>query len=247
MARLIDIDAVLRDWPYEPGVVSARLVVTDTGREVLQMRIEMGLLQMEVNGRPDGTMPGGAETYLDYLISETFQEGEAFQLTEAHCAEVDREFLQFYHRRICWLALREFNLAIWDADHTLALIYFIEKHSPDAEWVESHTRQRPFVLFHRTQAATLAALEEAGFEEAIEELNRGIAKLKRVLPKHEEEEAAEANQMILQLGDLKNWIREHFGVDRTLSERLSDAVANEQYELAAKLRDEIARRRAFKE
>lgn len=247
MARLIDIDAVLRDWPYEPGVVSARLVVTDTGREVLQMRIEMGLLQMEVEGRPDGENPGGAETYLDYLISETFQEGETFQLSEEQCAEVDREFLQFYHRRICWLALREFNLAIWDADHTLALIHFVETHSSRAEWVASHVQQRPFVLFHRTQAAALAALEDAGFEQAIEELNRGMVKLKRVLQKQDEEGAAEANQMILQLGDLKDWIREHFGIDRTLPERLADAVANEQYELAAKLRDEIARRRSNSE
>ena len=28
----------------------------------------MGILQMEVSGRPDGISPEGAETYLDYLI-----------------------------------------------------------------------------------------------------------------------------------------------------------------------------------
>ena len=54
MARRKDIDSLLRAWPYEPGQVSARLVKASDGREVLQMRVEMGILQMEVAGRPDG-------------------------------------------------------------------------------------------------------------------------------------------------------------------------------------------------
>ena len=54
-----DIDNVFREWPYQPGVISARLVQADDGREVLQMRIEMGLIQMETTGRPDGEQPEG--------------------------------------------------------------------------------------------------------------------------------------------------------------------------------------------
>ena len=42
LAKRKDIDILLRDWPYEPGEVSARLVRATDGREVLQMRIEMG-------------------------------------------------------------------------------------------------------------------------------------------------------------------------------------------------------------
>ena len=37
-----DIDFVFRQWPYQPGVISARLVKAGDGREVLQMRIENG-------------------------------------------------------------------------------------------------------------------------------------------------------------------------------------------------------------
>ena len=56
MSESQDIDQILKDWPYQPGVISARLVRAGDGREVLQMRIEMGLLQLETTGRPDGRL-----------------------------------------------------------------------------------------------------------------------------------------------------------------------------------------------
>ena len=56
----LDIDETLRDWPFEPGAISARLVEAADGRHVVQMRVEMGLIQMEVDHRPDGKRPGDA-------------------------------------------------------------------------------------------------------------------------------------------------------------------------------------------
>ena len=54
MAENQHIDEILRDWPYEPDSVSVRLTEGDDGRDVIQMRIEMGVLQLETSGRPDG-------------------------------------------------------------------------------------------------------------------------------------------------------------------------------------------------
>ncbi len=104
-----DIDEALRDWPFTPGVVSARLIEADDGREVIQMRIELGLLQMETAGRPDGRKPRGHETYLDSMMDEAAHSGGPFVLSIDQCGEADREFLQYYHRRLCWLALRQFE------------------------------------------------------------------------------------------------------------------------------------------
>src|SRR5689334_5718637 len=101
MGRRNDIDRLLKEWAYEPGEVLARLVRGSDGREILQMRVELGLLQMEVAGRPDGQRPEGHETYFDYLLALSLDEGEDFELTPEQCAAADREFLQFYHRRIC--------------------------------------------------------------------------------------------------------------------------------------------------
>jgi hypothetical protein len=237
-----DIDRILRDWAFEPGELSVRQVKASDGREVLQMRIEMGLLQMEVQGRPDGSRPGGADTYFDYLLALAIHEGDDFMLTEEQCGEVDREFLQFYHRRICWLQLREFANAVRDADHSLALMDFVDGRTKDEEWALSHERYRPFILFHRTQAAALAALETAGPEEAIEHINRGLDRMREVFVEHEAEESFDDDEMVGNLGRLKESLREHFKVGRTLNERLADAIAEEQYELAAELRDKIAKR-----
>ena len=45
------------------------------------------------------------------------------------------------------------------------------------------------------------------------------------------------------LVELRESVREKFEVGRTLQEQLGDAIASEQYELAARLRDQLADRR----
>lgn len=242
MARRNDIDRILKDWKFEPGEVIARLVRAADGREVLQMRIDLGLLQLEVDHRPDGTHPGGAETYFDYLLALTIHEGRDFTLSEEQCAEADRELVQFYQRRIGWLSLREFRRAARDADHSLAFMDFLKTCSPNEEWTLSHEQYRPFILFHRTQAVALAELDETGPEAAIEAINQGLVRLRRFFIDVEAEERFDEDELVSRLRELRESIREHYHLGRTLSERLADAVESEQFELAARLRDEIARR-----
>jgi hypothetical protein len=243
MAKRHDIDRILQEWAYEPGEISARLVRAAGGREVLQMRVEMGVLQLETSGRPDGTRPGGAATYFDYLTELAEQEGdELFVLSPEQCSEADREFMQYYHRRICWLALREFRRAASDADHTLAFMDFVNDHSPNEEWTLSHDQYRPFVLFHRTQAAALATLEEAGPNAAMKELNGGLDRLRDLFAQYDAEEQFDDDELVGRLYELRDTLREQYELKPSLSEQLDAAVANEQYELAAKLRDELTRR-----
>ena len=49
------IDSALAGWDYEPGGVQARLLKGEDGRTVIQMRVDLGILQLETTGRPDGT------------------------------------------------------------------------------------------------------------------------------------------------------------------------------------------------
>lgn len=242
MSRRKDIDDLLADWPYEPGEIMARLVKAADGRELLQMRIDLGVLQMEVAHRPDGAKPNGAETYFDYLLSLTVEKGDDYVLSSQECAEADREFVQFYHRRICWLSLRKFEQAAKDADHTLAFMDFVKQHSPDEEWTLSHEQYRPFVMFHRVQAAALALLEKDGAESAISEINRGLDLFRTLYEQYDAPEKFEEDEMVGRLRELQGSLREHYKVGRTLDEQLADAVASEQYELAARLRDEISKR-----
>jgi hypothetical protein len=243
MSRNQSIDRILSDWRFDPREVKVRIVRGEDGRDVVQMRVDMGLLQMEATGRPDGSRPNGYETYFDYLVSRTLRDDDR-ELNEEQCLEVDREFVQFYHRRVCWLTLRQFARAVADADHTLALMDFCLEHSPDEEWTMTHEQYRPFVLFHRIQAAALEQLEQHAAEAAVRTLNDGLEQLRELFIEHDAEELFDDNELVERLVELRESLRDQYRVGRTLEEQLQEAVAREQYELAAKIRDEMARRQA---
>ena len=232
-----DIDEALQGWPYDPeaGEVVARETRARDGRPLVQVRVELGILQMEAEGRPDGVRPHGFASYLDYLRHRAAGRGLApggkspsWQMSAEQAAEADHEFAQFFHRRVAWLALNRYDRA-----------------QADADYVASHERFRGLVLFHRTQAAAALALERRKPDEAIDAVRDGAAKLAA----HQEawEAAHEGDEtpngaLIEQLGLLEVEIRGKFAVEKTLREQLDEAVADEDYERAARLRDQIKAR-----
>src|SRR5688572_14536548 len=89
-----DITPVLQGGGYEAGAINVRKVAGRDGREKLQMRLDLGLLQMEVHGRPDGRRPHGRESYLEYfeeqLTRHTKENGSAdgFTLSGDQCQQL---------------------------------------------------------------------------------------------------------------------------------------------------------------
>ena len=61
------------------------------GRGKVQLRVDLGILQMEMNGRPDGHRPEGFESWLDYYEylqqahDETHPDSAPFLLSEEDC------------------------------------------------------------------------------------------------------------------------------------------------------------------
>jgi UvrB/uvrC motif len=237
------LDDLLADWPHDAtsSTPNVRMVTGKDGRDLLQMRVDMGILQLETTGRPDGEQFEGFESVLEYLRNEQLQDTDRI-LTEEECNEVDREFMQFYHRRMCWLRLQFYHRAVMDADHTLQLMDLSDRMSPDEEWSGTHEQYRPFVLFHRTQAAALGALEDNSAEEAVQEINIGLETIRQFFVKYEAEEHFDTDELVVRLVELRESLRSEYAVGRTLKEQLAEAVALEQYELAAKIRDELSRR-----
>lgn len=243
MKRQMHLDDLLSNWAFDPTTLNVRLVKGKDGRDVIQMRVDMGILQLETTGRPDGTQFDQYETYLERLQQEHLDD-PARVLTESECAEVDREFMQFYHRRICWLRLQYYHRAVMDADHTLRLMDISEQMSPEEEWAGAHEQYRPFVLFHRTQAEALGELEENTAEEAVQAINTGLERIREFFGKHDAEDHFDDDELVVRLVELRESLRSEYAVGQTLNERLDEAVAQEKYELAARLRDELTRREA---
>jgi hypothetical protein len=240
-----DIDFILKDWEYKPGVAQARLVQAHDGRQVIQLRIDLGALQLETTGRPDGARPHGHATYFDYLREQerlSRKAGRNFALSDEHCQDADREFLQFYHRRMCWLALRQYARAIRDADHTLDFMDFVKRQAPSEEYVQAHEQYRGFVLFQRTQAAAALQVENNAPEEAINEIRLGLERIRDFFIAYDREDEWENDGMVRHLRQVEATLREQYHIDATLEEQLQQAIAEEDYERAARLRDALKKR-----
>jgi UvrB/uvrC motif len=246
-----DVDELIRSWPYEPdkGKQLAREARAGDGRKVLQVRIELGVLQLEVTGRPDGARPHGFVTYLDYLRYVASGRAHAlgskttrWSMSAEQCAALDREFIQFYHRRVAWRTLGKHDRIIQDADHTLALMDFVLRHGIDEEYIASHEQCRAIVLFHRTEAGFTMALDRNRPEEAIDALREGIARLnthQRVWWEENDPDESPVPQLVERIAKVERELREQFLVRKTLREQLDEAVVREDYEQAARLRDQI--------
>src|SRR4051812_10799411 len=56
-AMSFDISHILDKWEYHPGQVVVRKFIGRDGQEKIQLRVDLGLLQMNAEGRPDGKRP----------------------------------------------------------------------------------------------------------------------------------------------------------------------------------------------
>ena len=120
-----DLTDLLRDFPYEPGRVRARLVRAKDGREVLQVRVELGVLQMECEGRPDG-------------LESAFAGGRSLA-TPAGAAEGRLEVAQLEQRTVAFLAAGDPVRALRDTESILELLERLADEAPlaEREWAES--------------------------------------------------------------------------------------------------------------
>src|SRR5205814_4041252 len=99
-----DITPLLKGWDYEPGTINVRKVTGADGSPKLQMRLDLGLLQMELNGRPDGSKPHGFDSLLEYFESALKEHEQkngtelGFHLTGNQCQSLRDEAVQYYQR-----------------------------------------------------------------------------------------------------------------------------------------------------
>jgi protein-arginine kinase activator protein McsA len=248
----LDLARFTTDWQPARETIAARIVNAADGTFV-QLRVDLGILQMVVSGRPDGARYRNQPTALEYLRQKLRSGGEA---VDTDWRDLERELHQFHYRRLAWAGLADDAIAendipaavdhlrrtISDLEHCFAGVTLMTQHREGA--VAAHPGTVPALVFNRARLRSrLLALEDR-FEEAVEEAEAGVADLDAALEEAGADEVQrEEDPGLAFLRQTAARLRAQHGIGQTLAERLADAVAKEDFVTAAKLRDELRRRR----
>jgi hypothetical protein len=252
-----DLRPLLDAWPFdEHDGLQVRQVIAPDGQPRLQIRLELGLMELHTSGRPDGIRPYGFETLLDYHLDHARREmlegsEEPFELDRDACAELHREAMQFYHRRVTRLKLADYGGAAQDAEHNLAIMDLLRDRAAErADWLNSE-QYRAFVLTHWARARTMEALEVPDLPGAIAALDEGIEAIENLFrEEYQRPDLLDENEELDSLLDLRQSLLERGSSalplpreadGERLQREMHQAVAHEDYERAARLRDELRR------
>lgn len=243
-----DISRLLEQWEYQPGKVVVRKFKAKDGTEKIQLRVDLGLLQMNAEGRPDGKKPFGYPSLFEFYQARLHKHLAAhdgtdtdFKLSAEDCAKLQLEALQYHHRYICLLQLEEHPAVIRDAERNLSVFDFVQKHAESDELAWALRQFQPQLLMILTRARGAQTLAAEDFQLAIQLVEEGIERIRGFFQETGNAEAAEQSGEVL---SLQEWLEE-IRTRRPLSKRerleraLHDAIKCEDYERAAKVRDEL--------
>lgn len=242
----IDLHATLKDWPYDPEQVSVRKIVGGDGLTRIQMRVELGILQMEAEGRPDGTRPHGCTSLLDYHRKRHVKGDEAngksgCNLSPQECQDLRAEASLFYRRFVALFVLEEFTEVVRDTAHNLALFDLCRDSARTAEDRAALEPFRPYVIMMDARARAYEAILDHHPASALAHVNRGILGIKAHFERRDEPDAANGCEEIKMLRALTGEVAAKMPPDSPLVTRraLRAAIEKEEFEEAARLRDAL--------
>jgi hypothetical protein len=243
----LDIDHILNGWPFRPGEINVRRITGDDGLERIQLRLDLGILQMHVDGRPDGKRPHDFESLLSYHEHRRMRheaenpDGPPFRLDAEQCEQLRTESVMFYHRYLAAFVLGDYELVARDTARNLALIDFCHAYAeadPDRAALQ---RYRPYILMMNARARSRLAVKQNRHRQARTVIQNTIEKIEHFYQQSDQEEMIEASTELAVLHALDAEIEESMPVDPVtlLRRQLNEAIAEERYEEAAELRDAL--------
>ena len=243
-----DISEVLADWPHDgDSGLQVRRILGDDHRPKLQVRLDLGLLQMETTGRPDGKRPAGHPSLLQYYqhAAEEYRRQhawyEGFELDAGECAQLRTEALHYYHRRMAFMALGEYGSAIADAEHNLLILDLVRAFAKEPDDRVALERFRPFITSHKVRCEVLQHLQNEDVQAALLELERGMEDLRELFQEQDRLGEFPFSQEKTLLDELRQKLDLHHQVShrQNLQMRLDEALRREDPDVAAELRAQL--------
>jgi len=247
-----DLKALLDSWPYDPEDC-VRVVTLADGRDVMQVRIPLGIEQYELNGRPDGRRPHNAESVLDYQLArledaKTAGAASEFRLSPDDCIELFNEGVLYYYRYLHLFQMKDWARTVRDTVRNLRLFDFIQRYAAREEDKRHLEQWRPYVLRISAVAAAMIQLDDNNHSNALA-IIRTAAQTIESLPEVDEETFHFERQRSLDaLREFADQVEKAVPLTelQKLERQLHDAVTAERYERAAELRDRIRTMRESK-
>jgi len=242
-----DLGPIVEGWPYEPGQINVRKIRGSDRRVRLQMRVDLGVLQMELIDRPDGVRPYECDSLLDHhqaqIASHEQRNGTklGFSLTPDESRAVREETLQYYQRYLAYFALEDYEAVIHDTQHNLDLLDLCFRYADEDSDRYALEAYRPYILMMNIRSKALEAMKQDAYLTALAHVERGLEAIKAFFEKFGNPEAFDESGEVAVLKALQQEIRRYIPVDpiHELKQRLSRAVTEERYEDAAELRDQL--------
>ncbi len=242
-----DLSKILDDWPYEPGKINVRMIEGDDSEPRIQLRLDLGIMQLRTSGRPDGLRPNGMESLLEVhearLDEHVAEHGSAagFVLDEEECRELREEAVQYYHRYVCLMVLEDFDGVVRDTTRNLRVLDLCAKFAETEADRTVLEQFRPYITMMRARALASQALKDNEPKAAIYAIDQGLDALKQYFADMDQPDLFDESNEVQVLRDMRKALTPKLPVSpgAELRSRLQQALQQENYELAAILRDEL--------
>lgn len=238
----MDLGDFLKAWPYDPEHTARnyRIIHGIDGRKILQAREPFGIQQMEYDGRPDGLRPHGKTTWLEHyeaLARESFD----FELDSDACQILMSEGILFYQRYLMLFQMEDWDGVVRDTGRNLRYFDFLKNHATDRNDYLIVAQYLPYVMRMNAIARARLLWEAACPEEAISILKETLLAIKRLEPTPTAVFKIESERSIKSLEELIETFETIKPENRleALQRLQREAIEREDFEAAARLRDEI--------
>jgi hypothetical protein len=250
MNESIDLRQLLESWPYDPED-NVRLVAFPGGREVLQVRLPLGVEQYELDGRPDGQTPNSKESLLEYHLerladAKALHQESSFELDSDECADLFSEATLYYYRYLNLFQLKDWPRTIRDTTRNLRLFDFVHRYAA-AEDDQFYLEQwRPYLIRMNSVATAMHQLEKGEYSRALETVSAASRKIELLDDIDDETFQYERQRSLEALLDLAEQIEANkpLSEQELLERELNKAIETQHFERAAELRNRLRALRA---